>query len=213
MPLSDSDAAALCNWAVPRETEGGSCSNKPGDTVPFDAVRGEYGLCDLPLSVPRSSRVRRLGRLASLLSAVNTTAACDWLGVYRVVVRDGIRTLQKEAYLGAASRAFFPLTPEFAVHSNNSQVGLSGEARQINDAHALEDEDSYYVCDGRVRSELCAPILAGGITGGEVIGIIDAESFEAGHFERGQAAAAVLLACRLLGEADLLRDMLVSEEA
>ena len=212
-PLSDSAAAALSSWLVPRETEGGACSSKPGDTLPFDALRGEYGVFSTP-KAPWSPRLRRLARLAGLLRAVNAAASCDWLGVYRVVERGGVRTLQKEAYLGAASRAFFPLTPEFATHSNNSQVGLSGSARQIGDAHALGEDDAYYVCDGRVRSELCAPILAGGVAGGEVIGIVDAESFVAGHFDRAPvAAAAVLLACRLLGEAYLLRDMLADEEA
>ena len=208
-PLTADAASSLCSWQVPRETEGGACSSKPGDTVPFDALRGEYGASVAP-TAPWSPRVQRLARLASVLRAANAAAACDWLGVYRVVERGGVRTLQKEAYLGAASRAFFPLTPEFAAHSNNSQVGMSGAARLISDAHALGDDDAYYVCDGRVRSELCAPIFAGGAAGGEVIGIVDAESFAAGHFDADAAAAAVLLACRLLGEADLLRGMLAS---
>ena len=37
----------------------------------------------------------------------------------------------QEAYVGAPSRAEFPLTEEFARTSNNSTVGLSGKARAL----------------------------------------------------------------------------------
>jgi putative methionine-R-sulfoxide reductase with GAF domain len=53
---------------------------------------------------------------------------------------------------------------------------------------------------------LCAPIVS---AAGVVIGIIDAESFTADHFADSARAAAVLLACELLGECDLLRELLV----
>ena len=196
---------ALTSWPVPREVDGGACSSRPGDTVPFDALRGEYGEA-APAVDARAPRVRRLARLAALMRALAASTGADWLGVYRVVARGGGATaLQKEAYVGSPSRAFFPLTAAFAAHSNNSAVTLSCCARLIDDAHALGDDDAYYVCDARVRSELCAPIVS---ASGDVIGIIDAEAFNAGHFSDPARAAAVLLACELLGECDLLRALL-----
>ena len=204
-PLDAAALRALTCWPVPRETDGGACSSRPGDTVPFDALLGEYGEA-APVVDAGAPRVRRLARLSALMRALVASTGADWLGVYRVVPRGGGTALQKEAYTGAPSRAFFPLTADFAAHSNNSAVALSGCARLIGDAHALGDDDAYYVCDARVRSELCAPIVS---AAGVVIGIIDAESFSADHFADSARAAAVLLACELLGECDLLRELLV----
>jgi hypothetical protein len=202
--LDAAGALALVGWPVPREVSGGACSSRPGDTVPFDALRGEYGQAAADVDVS-SARVRRLARLAALMRALQAKTSADWLGVYRVVRRDGGAALQKEAYVGAPSRAFFPLTVDFAAHSNNSAVALSGCARLIDDAHSLGDDDAYYVCDARVRAELCAPIFS---AGGEVIGIVDAEAFAPAHFDAARTSA-VLLACEQLGACDLLRELLV----
>lgn len=46
--------------------------------------------------------------------------------------------LLKEAYRGAASRAIFPLTAEFAEQSNNSWVALNAKAKLVADVSAYE---------------------------------------------------------------------------
>ena len=108
----------------------------------------------------------------------------------------------KLAYVGAPGRALFPLTRDFAAHSNNAHVGLGGgEAVVYHDVRALPPGAPYYVCDAAVRSELCAPILLEG----EVIGIVDAEAFAPNAFLAPAALAAVLGACAQLGELGLLR--------
>ena len=87
------------------------------------------------------------------------------------------------------------MTPEFALRSTNSWVGLTGNARVIANTARRDADVSYYMCSGRVQSELCVPILrevaaptpgpgpaAAGAPLWQVIGIIDLESWNAEHF-------------------------------
>lgn len=213
------DLLALTRYRVPRVTEDGTCS-RPDDLLPepFDLLAALHGGAAVGDGAPATAAA--LARQWVLTQAMRTLAAstgADWVGVYRAVPTPGgppgQRALAKEAYVGAPSRALFPLTPAFAEHSNNSTVGLSGSAVLIGDTRRLDDSTPYYVCDAKVRSELCVPIFApGGLATAataapEVIGIIDAEAFAPGHFtpERRDAVLAVAAA---LGEAGLLVDML-----
>src|SRR5206468_690344 len=99
-------------------------------------------------------------------------------GIYRKTqMRNGETVLVKESYLGVMSRPEFPLTQEFAEHSNNSTVGLTGKAVIIQDVRA--HAGPYYNCDSKVNSELCVPIIN---QNNAIIGIIDAESFKPNHF-------------------------------
>lgn len=190
----------------------------------------------------------RLWALREVMRALAGATGADWCGVYRAVpyhppspppptpggaddngaaAEPHASALVKEAYVGAPSRAYFPLTPAFAAHSNNSTVGLTGAAILLGDTRSLADDTPYYVCDGRVRAELCAPIFApgamagalggdpgeGGGAGGDVapprvIGIVDVEAFAAGHFTPGRVAA-VLRVCAELGEAGMWEGMLL----
>jgi len=67
----------------------------------------------------------------------------------------GRGVLVKEAYVGEPSRAEFPLTESFAERSNNSSVGLSGEAVLVEDV--AEHDGPYYECDDSVRSGSAVP--------------------------------------------------------
>ncbi len=87
--------------------------------------------------------------------------------------------LVKLAYRGTPSRAEFPLTEEFASHSNNSRVGLSGHARIIQDVAAyVALGGEYYTCDPTVQAEACVPVL----DCYNVVGIIDLETQTKQHF-------------------------------
>lgn len=216
-------AAQLTQWRVPRALPDGSCSARPGDLSDFDALRRVYGASAPAAGAAEVRALRRLAALDALVRELQRRTSADWLGVYRVVPSPpaaqpadaGERCLVKEAYAGAPSRPFFPLTAAFAAHSSNATVARRAEAALIADTRALGGEEPYYVCDGKVRAELCAPIV-GGADGATVIGIIDAEAFAPGHFSAGVEGAAradlVLLACRLLAECDLLRGMLEEEQ-
>jgi L-methionine (R)-S-oxide reductase len=241
------DAASLASFRVPRVSEDGSCS-LPDDLQPepFQLLATLFGE-QLPAppayagagveaveEVALSPALRRLWVLQTAMAALAAATGAQWVGVYRRTANPvgeaagggpgGYEVLAKEAYVGAPSRPFFPLTPEFASHSNNSTVGLSGEAVLIHDTRRMGDTP-YYTCDGKVRAELCAPIYAGGIPpelpsgdvsaanvdsapSSGVIGILDAEAFAPRHFTRRRVGA-VLDLCAQLGAAGLLVDMLV----
>jgi putative methionine-R-sulfoxide reductase with GAF domain len=199
-------------------TADGTCS-RPDDLEPepFDVLAHTVGVKS-PEDAGYFAAVRRLAVLKSIVESLAKYTASDWLGVYRVIESPsaarptsvGEQCLVKESYVGAPSRPFFPLTPAFAELSNNSTVALTGSAILLPDTRKLGAEEPYYVCDGKVRSELCAPITCPST--GKVIGIIDAESFAPQHYSgsaEGDARTnAILLACQRLGEAGLLVDML-----
>ena len=208
---SPEEVVALATYRVPRITEEGTCG-KPGDLepLPFDILRQVHGIewvANEVLSPAANLAVVRLRALRNAMAALAKACAADWAGVYRVVVAPGSsgeRTLVKEAYVGAPSRAYFPLTPEFAAGSNNSTVGLAGEAVVITDTRKISDDVPYYSCDGAVRSELCAPIVD---STGAVIGIIDVEAFQPALFDDVRIGI-VLDLCAQLGDAHMLLHML-----
>jgi L-methionine (R)-S-oxide reductase len=93
--------------------------------------------------------------------------------VYKRCPRPAAPALVKLAYRGSPSRAEFPLTEEFAAHSNNSSVGLTGHARVIQDVVSYAAAGGqYYTCDPSVMAEVCLPLFCNG----HVCGIIDAET-------------------------------------
>ena len=193
-------------WPAPLVTPDGSCSVKL-DPTPFSIVEELTAAGE-----DAASATRRVWALRRVCEALADVTRAEWVGVYEAVApsarappRGGsgvARNLLKLAYIGAPSRPFFPLTPEFATGSNNSTVGLSGDTVIIHDVRALATDAPYYICDGKVRSEVCAPIYG---VGGDVIGIIDAEAFRPDAFRSPDALAAILHVCHALGDAALLR--------
>lgn len=167
------DEAALYRYPVPALSEDGSCSL-------FDALAPEPYALDAALGGRSPANTRKLWLLNELIATVHGQVGADWLGVYQRCERPDGPALVKLAYRGLPSRAEFPLTAAFAAKSNNSQVGLSGKGLVIHDVaqHAAAG-GSYYVCDPKVKSEVCLPIID---DEGTLLGIIDAEADAAGFF-------------------------------
>ena len=204
--VSVEDVDAIRAYKIPRVTEDGTCS-MPNDLEPepFQLLQVVYGI---PSSVSSSELVanpvvKRLATLKKVVATIAEVTHCEWVGVYRVIdAPDGSgRVLVKEAYVGAPSRPFFPLTQEFAKHSNNSTVAMTSQTVIIQDVSKMNPDEPYYTCDGKVQSELCAPIID---ASGVCIGIIDAEAWRPNHFTEG-CTSTILDVCKQLGELNLLR--------
>ena len=202
--LSTSQLKELTRYRVPAPPTAGSDAPSCGGLLaePFDmlvALRAEGA----DATHPEVARLWRLKRCVELLAQ---RVGCEWLGVYRktegLACGDAGVVLLKEAYVGRPSRATFPLTDEFAKNSNNSKVGLTKQAVLVDDvaAHA----GPYYQCDADVRSEYCAPIVRDDGTGGELLGIIDAEAF-APNFFTPDRCALIDEACVALAASGLMR--------
>jgi putative methionine-R-sulfoxide reductase with GAF domain len=168
---SDSDTEISWEYHVPELGEGGSCSLH-GKLAPelFDLATFLGG---------RSIENKRLLRSAAVAVQYyqSQTKTSHWFGVYLKAPSkdDSSSVLVKLSYFGSPSRALFPLTEEFALISNNSSVGLSGHGRIINNIKEyVKAGNPYYTCDPKVKSEACLPLLS---CDGDVIGIIDSESF------------------------------------
>ncbi|WP_434627041.1 GAF domain-containing protein [Chromobacterium sp. CV08] len=178
----------LYRYQVPKLGEGGSCSLFDElDETPYDLAA--------VLGGESAETTAALVNLAALLDSVNAKVGADWLGIYRKIGVGGDAVLVKLAYHGVESRAEFPLTEAFAEFSNNSRVGLTGWAVLIDDVAQWRAEGGgYYECDPKVKSEICLPVLG---ADDNVLGIIDAESFTAGHFTEERqvwlAALAIVL--------------------
>jgi L-methionine (R)-S-oxide reductase len=162
------EPGSLYTYPVPMLSEDGSCSVLDElAPVPYDltGILGGRG----------AQTTRRLALLERLVERAQETTGSDWLGIYqRRVNAAGLPVLVKLSYIGRPSRAEFPLTPEFAMGSSNSTVGLTGRALVIDDVRRhVEAGGGFYVCDGEVQSEACLPILD---DAGEVLGIVDAEA-------------------------------------
>lgn len=202
--LPHATLSGLVRYRVPMPAEDGMCASGRLHDDPFDLLKEIHG--SPPSGSPRECAIlARQWVLAEAVAALTAACGAEWVGIYRSVPTPGDggsggegRSLVKEAYLGAPSRALFPLTPAFAAGSNNSSVGLTGDAVLIHDTRTLSDDSPYYTCDAKVRSELCVPISARG----EVIGIIDVESFTPSHFTPARVDA-VLAAAAALGEWEL----------
>ncbi|MDP5206517.1 histidine kinase, partial [Alishewanella sp. SMS9] len=121
-----------------------------------------------------------------------------WFGIYQARANlEQEMVLVKLSYFGAASRAEFPLNTEFAKISNNSTVGLTGQARVINDVAAyLQQGGEYYTCDPKVKAEACLPLFA---QSGKIVGIIDAEDLKQQVFT-AEALALLVAVCLSIPE-------------
>jgi L-methionine (R)-S-oxide reductase len=164
-------AAPAVTWSyqVPELGEGGACSL-------FGQLADEP--YDLAATLGQNeATTAALTQLTAVVQSYQQTNDSDWFGIYQKRQNpQGDTVLVKLAYFGAASRAEFPLTAEFAAISNNSTVGLTGKAKVINDVTAyLTAGGEYYTCDPKVLSEACLPLFNGK---GELAGIIDAEAFK-----------------------------------
>lgn len=165
-----STAEKLTVWRIPKITPEGTCS-RPGDLEPepFSLLASVYARCADSsaaggsgsglASFSADSVIARAAVLHEVVRLIEEATGADWVGVYRAIESPpaaaprsaGERCLVKEAYRGAPSRPFFPLTPEFAAHSNNSTVAMTAQAILLPDTRKLGDEDPYYVCDAKVR--------------------------------------------------------------
>ena len=181
-------AASLYTYPVPMLTGDGTCSIVDEMApVPYDLTGILGGRSD--------QTTRRLALLERLVERVQETTGADWIGIYqRRPNAAGVPVLVKLAYVGRASRAEFPLTPDFAERSTNATVGLTGRATVIDDvAKHVEAGGGFYVCDDGVQSEACVPVLD---HTREVAGIVDAEAKPRGFF--GATRLAVIAALALV---------------
>ena len=176
--LSEEAVKKLYVYDVPKMSPDGSCSIiEEKAEKPYNLAE-TLGLDSDWKKLQHHPHTIRLWRLRNIVAKIYKESEVAWFGIYRKVNNpQGESVLAKEAYEGIFSRAEFPLTKEFAKKSNNSTVGLSGQAIIIQDVMA--HNGAYYKCDGEVNSEFCAPILDGE---NKVIGIIDAEAFAKNHY-------------------------------
>ena len=201
--VSESDAASLGSWRIPTASADGTCSSAKLSAAPFSII-GELTTA----GAEQTFALRRLWVMRKVAEELSSLTGAQWAGVYEVVT--SVRSdaggdtpcLLKLAYVGSPSRAWFPLTTDFAAKSNNSAVALSGDACIIHDVRRLPPTANYYECDGKVRSEACVPILS---SHGNVIGLIDVESFAPQAFDSPSMVGYILGAAAALGAADLCR--------
>ena len=177
---------ALYRYQVPKLTEDGSCSLiEEMDPVLYDLSQ--------ILGGESEAATRKLKLLNILVTRAIMVTGCEWVGIYQrrnnVLGND---VLAKLAYRGRPSRAEFPLNAAYARGSTNSAVGLTGQAKLIDDVEAHTAQGgAFYVCDDSVQSELCIPILD---SDGKVIGIIDAEASPKLFFNPDRQSAIVAMA-------------------
>lgn len=178
---------ALYRYEVPLISEDGSCSLiDEMDPVPYDLSRIVGG--------ENEANTRKLKLLNIMVTRATMVTGADWVGIYQHRTNPvGNQVLVKLAYRGRPSRAEFPLTSEFAKGSTNSTVGLSGQAKLIDDVAAYTAEDGgFYVCDDAVQSEICVPVFD--VSSGKVLGIIDAEASPKAFFNPDRQAVIVAMA-------------------
>lgn len=194
---TEKDTQVQWQYQVPELGEGGSCSL-------FDQLSSTPYDLAARLGGPTAGNLQLLQQVTALVKFYQQHSGSQWFGVYKKIDQkidqtdtglDGNAVLVKLAYFGAASRAEFPLTPEFAAISNNSTVGISGKGRIINNVSAyLATGGEYYTCDPKVQAEACLPILA---ADGRVLGIIDSEAFTQNIFTGAELALLVAVATSL----------------
>ena len=178
---------ALYRYEVPLISEDGSCSLiDKMDPVPYDLSRIVGG--------ENEANTRKLKLLNIMVTRATMVTGADWVGIYQHRTNPvGNQVLVKLAYRGRPSRAEFPLNSEFAKGSTNSTVGLSGQAKLIDDVAAYTTEGGgFYVCDDAVQSEICVPVFD--VASGKVLGIIDAEASPKAFFNPDRQAVIVAMA-------------------
>ncbi len=185
MPGTPRALAALYEFTVPKLSADGTCSLvEQLDPTPYDLSAALGGrLMETTLS---------LITLRSLIDAAAELLKVDWLGLYQVRPLPSGPALVKLSYVGAPSRAEFPLTPDFAKRSNNVTVALNKKALILADVQAhVAAGGAYYECDPKVRSEACLPLVS---PQGAVVGIIDAEHSTISRFDGTAVAILTALA-------------------
>tara|TARA_R110002126_G_scaffold43475_21_gene124620 strand:- start:13310 stop:13987 length:678 start_codon:yes stop_codon:yes gene_type:complete len=175
-------------FQVPELGEGGACSL-------FGQLADEPYLLQPILGGETPANQLALSKLSAIAGYYRTHSKQDWFGIYQARFNaDAQPVLVKLAYYGAPSRAEFPLNSEFAKISNNSTVGLTGQARVINSVpEYLAAGGEYYTCDPKVQAEACLPLFD---QSGKIAGIVDAEHFQSAIFT--PAAMALLVAVCLV---------------
>jgi L-methionine (R)-S-oxide reductase len=187
--LSQAHPALQWQYQVPELGEGGACSL-------FGQLAAEpYDLAKT-LAGQTAENTTLLQSATALVEFYRQYSTSDWFGIYQKRLNpDGESVLIKLAYYGAASRPEFPLTPEFAAISNNSTVGISGKGRIINQVGKYREAGGeYYTCDPKVNAEACLPVLDGN---GNVLGIVDSETFNEHTFIGKELALLVAIVLRL----------------
>lgn len=176
----------LYRFQVPELGEGGACSL-------FGEMAEEPYDLSLILGGESTENSQLLADMKAAVDQIASSTDTDWLGIYaRRTNPEGEEVLVKLAYMGAASRAEFPLNAEFAALSNNSTVGLSGKGRLIQSVNDYREQGGeYYTCDPKVQAELCIPLFS---DTGEVIGILDAEAFSEQFFNETRLSTFIALA-------------------
>lgn len=185
------EQAVQWHYAVPELGEGGACSlfGVLADT-PYDLTA--------ILGGKTAANQQALLKLHQITAYYREQAKVAWFGIYQARANTaGESVLVKLSYFGAPSRAEFPLTAEFAQISNNSTVGLTGQARVINDVAAyLQQGGEYYTCDPQVQAEACLPLFD---QSGRIVGIVDAEDFTKQIFT-AEAMALLVAVCLTIPE-------------
>lgn len=161
--------AVTWQYQVPELGEGGACSL-------FGHLSDQpYDLSTI-LEGRTAANMQALQKLTQIVQFYHQQSGADWFGIYQARTNTEQQSvLVKLAYVGAPSRAEFPLNTEFAKISNNSTVGLTGKARVINNVKRyLAEGGEYYTCDPSVQAEACLPLFD---QSGKIVGIVDAENF------------------------------------
>ncbi|SFC85557.1 hypothetical protein SAMN02745724_02719 [Pseudoalteromonas denitrificans DSM 6059] len=179
-------------YQIPELGEGGSCSL-------FGELQKEpFDLKSILLKNQKTIEhelFECMNALTKIVTYVSQKTNLDWFGIYQKRFVLSETELVKLAYHGAPSRPLFPLTSEFAKLSNNVQVALTKKGRIINDIPKYQSSGGeYYICDPKVKSEVCLPILT---ASGEMLGIIDAEAFKVDFFDENTLAL-LIAACLLI---------------
>lgn len=181
----------LLHYPVPQLSADGTCNI--GDAL-ADEPYNLRGILNAHTEADDQRIAAQLEQLYGLLAGAQEVVRADWIGIYQVAINAQDQpVLVKLAYEGASSRAEFPLTDAFAELSNNTKVGLTGEAVIIQDV--AKHAGPYYTCDVKVQSEACLPIYNEKLN--EIIGIIDAEAFTAEHFTDARLASLAKLCSQL----------------
>jgi L-methionine (R)-S-oxide reductase len=190
------DARSLLEYVVPALSADGMCSTDVMAPAPFE-LHTELGV-PLTEDVWENPEALRVFRLKALVDVIAAETKAEWVGIYEKRAPRGKfgQSLFKLAYVGSPSRPEFPLTEAFARASNNSTVAMTSTAVIIPDTDARSSDVAYYVCDGRVKYELCAPLVD---AAGEVHGIIDIEAWRP-HALGEDLVDWVLAICEVLAE-------------
>jgi len=192
--LNNNNAVSEIQWQykIPELGEGGSCSL-------FGRLQREpFDLKNILLKESQeldADLVNSMQMLTQIVDYIVKASGVDWFGIYQRRDINNEEGLVKLSYHGAPSRPIFPLTSDFSLLSNNVQVALSKKPRIINDIASYQAQGGeYYICDPKVKSEVCLPILT---ASGEMLGIIDAEAFKTDFFDENTVAL-LIAACLLI---------------